>query len=146
MVNFGNDWDLILQDEFKKEYYLNLRSFLKSEYKTHKIYPNMYTIFNCLRCTAYKDVKVVSNEFTNNENTIPANIIVLLDIDLSIFAEKVITENTVISPNKNPTIGSVKLPKKLADNPNTITKPAPKDAPDDTPKVYGDANSFLRVD
>lgn len=59
MVNFGNDWDLILQDEFKKEYYLNLRSFLKSEYKTHKIYPNMYDIFNCLRCTAYQDVKVV---------------------------------------------------------------------------------------
>ena len=32
------------------------------------------------------------SEFTNNENTIPASIIVLLDIDLSIFAEKVITE------------------------------------------------------
>ena len=32
MVNIGNKWDEILADEFKKEYYLNLREFLKREY------------------------------------------------------------------------------------------------------------------
>ena len=32
MVNIGNSWDLLLKDEFKKEYYLNLRVFLKKEY------------------------------------------------------------------------------------------------------------------
>ena len=32
MVNIGNDWDRILEGEFEKEYYLNLREFLKKEY------------------------------------------------------------------------------------------------------------------
>ena len=34
MVNFGNDWDKLLEDEFKKDYYLKLRQFLANEYKT----------------------------------------------------------------------------------------------------------------
>ena len=42
MVNIGNDWDEILKDEFSKEYYLKLRAFLKSEYKSHCIHPDMY--------------------------------------------------------------------------------------------------------
>ena len=29
MVNIGNEWDGLLKDEFQKEYYLNLREFLK---------------------------------------------------------------------------------------------------------------------
>ena len=29
MVNIGNEWDDLLKDEFKKEYYLKLREFLK---------------------------------------------------------------------------------------------------------------------
>ena len=37
MVNIGNDWDEILDGEFKKEYYIKLREFLKSEYKSHRI-------------------------------------------------------------------------------------------------------------
>jgi uracil-DNA glycosylase len=59
MVHFENDWDTILQDEFKKEYYLRLRQFLINEYKTQTIYPNMYNIFNALKYTSYDDVKVV---------------------------------------------------------------------------------------
>lgn len=59
MVNLGNDWDEILKDEFEKEYYLKLRSFLKEEYKTQTIYPDMYNIFNALKYTSYADVKVV---------------------------------------------------------------------------------------
>lgn len=59
MVNIGNDWDGLLQGEFEKEYYLNLRSFLAGEYKTKRIYPDMYDIFNALKYTAYKDVKAV---------------------------------------------------------------------------------------
>ena len=31
MVNLGNSWDMLLKDEFEKEYYLNLRQFLKQE-------------------------------------------------------------------------------------------------------------------
>ncbi len=59
MVNIGNSWDEILKDEFKKDYYLKLREFLKEEYSTRIIYPNMYNIFNALKYTAYEDVKVV---------------------------------------------------------------------------------------
>ena len=59
MVNIGNDWDALLAEEFKKDYYLKLREFLKSEYSTRVIYPNMYDIFNALKHTAYSDVKVV---------------------------------------------------------------------------------------
>lgn len=59
MVNIGNDWDELLAGEFKKDYYLDLRKFLISEYNTRKIYPNMNDIFNALRYTAYHDVKAV---------------------------------------------------------------------------------------
>ena len=59
MVNIGNDWDEILDGEFEKEYYLKLRAFLKQEYATHTIFPNMYDIFNALKWTSYKDTKVV---------------------------------------------------------------------------------------
>ncbi len=54
-----NDWENLLEDEFKKEYYLKLRAFLKEEYGTKTIYPSMNNIFNALHYTAYKDVKVV---------------------------------------------------------------------------------------
>ncbi|MBQ9972322.1 MAG: uracil-DNA glycosylase [Firmicutes bacterium] len=59
MVNIGNDWDDILKGEFEKEYYLELRKFLAQEYRTQTVYPDMYNIFNALKYTAYKDVRVV---------------------------------------------------------------------------------------
>ena len=59
MVTLGNDWDKILADEFKKPYYLKLRSFLKNEYAANTIYPNMNDIFNALKLTSFKDTKVV---------------------------------------------------------------------------------------
>ena len=59
MVNIGNSWDDILAEEFKSDYYLRLREFLKREYAQQTIYPNMYDIFNALKYTAYEDVKVV---------------------------------------------------------------------------------------
>ncbi len=59
VVELGNDWDEILKDEFKKEYYLKLRGFLKKEYSSHVVHPDMYDIFNALKWTSYKDTKVV---------------------------------------------------------------------------------------
>ncbi|MDY4576073.1 MAG: uracil-DNA glycosylase [Intestinibacter sp.] len=59
MVKLNNDWDELLKDEFKKEYYLNLREFLKKEYSTRVIYPNMYNIFEALKHTSFKDTKVL---------------------------------------------------------------------------------------
>ncbi|WP_133017122.1 uracil-DNA glycosylase [Clostridium cuniculi] len=54
-----NDWKDLLEDEFNKEYYQTLRSFLINEYKTKTIYPDKYDIFNALHFTSYKDIKVV---------------------------------------------------------------------------------------
>lgn len=59
MVVIGNDWDEIIGEEFKKDYYIRLREFLKEEYAKHTVYPDMYSIFNALKLTPYKDVKVV---------------------------------------------------------------------------------------
>lgn len=59
MVQFGNNWDSILSGEFDKEYYVKLREFLKSEYSTHTVFPNMYDIFNAFKSTDYNDVKAV---------------------------------------------------------------------------------------
>jgi len=59
MVNIGNSWDKVLSEEFKKEYYLSLREFLKSEYQNYTVYPDMYKIFDAFKLTSYEDVKVV---------------------------------------------------------------------------------------
>ncbi len=59
MVQLGNTWDSLLNDEFKKPYYQKLRQFLAKEYKEHTIYPDMYNIFNALKTTDYPDVKAV---------------------------------------------------------------------------------------
>ena len=59
MVVIGNDWDEIIGEEFKKDYYIRLREFLKEEYVKHTVYPDMYSIFNALKLTPYKDVRVV---------------------------------------------------------------------------------------
>lgn len=59
MVKFGNDWDELLKGEFDKEYYLRLRAFLKKEYSTQTVYPDMYDIFNAMRYTPYGEVKAV---------------------------------------------------------------------------------------
>lgn len=54
-----NDWEPLLEPEFHKDYYLKLREFLKDEYTTKTIYPDMYDLFNALKYTPYEKVKVV---------------------------------------------------------------------------------------
>lgn len=55
----GNNWDKILSDEYNKDYFNNLISFVKEEYKNKVIYPKQSEIFNAFRYTNYDDVKVV---------------------------------------------------------------------------------------
>lgn len=57
-IHFNNDWESPLQEEFKKDYYQNLRKFLIREYKTQTVYPNMYDIFNAFHYTSYSGTKV----------------------------------------------------------------------------------------
>ena len=59
MKIIGNDWDDILNEEFEKEYYKKLRSFLDEEYRNKTIYPLPQYIYTALRLTTYKNCKVV---------------------------------------------------------------------------------------
>lgn len=54
-----NDWAAYLETEFNKDYYAELREFLKKEYKTYTIYPDMHDIYNALHYTPFKNVKAV---------------------------------------------------------------------------------------
>ena len=55
----GNKWDEVLQDEFKKEYFVDLMNFVKSEYRRTTIYPKQNEVFNAFRYTDFDNVKVV---------------------------------------------------------------------------------------
>lgn len=57
MIN--KNWDVILSNEFKKDYFKNLGYFVKNEYRTKVCYPKYADVFNALRYTDYNDVKVV---------------------------------------------------------------------------------------
>ena len=59
MEIFKNDWQGLLAPEMEKTYYRQLRQFLIGEYRTRRIYPDMYSIFNALHYTSYEDTKVV---------------------------------------------------------------------------------------
>lgn len=59
MLTICNEWDNLLKEEFKKEYYLRLMEFLKQEYSNNVIYPENKDIFNSIKEVSYKDVKVV---------------------------------------------------------------------------------------
>lgn len=55
----GNDWDIILKDEFDKDYFKELIEKVKKEYEEKTIFPKQTEIFNAFRHTSYNDVKVV---------------------------------------------------------------------------------------
>ncbi len=55
----GNEWDNLLKEEFQKDYFKELLSFVKEEYKTKTIFPKQTEIFNAFRHTPYDKVKVL---------------------------------------------------------------------------------------
>lgn len=57
MIN--KKWDIVLKDEFKKDYFKKLGMFIKNEYKTKTVFPSYENIFDALRFTDYDEVKVV---------------------------------------------------------------------------------------
>ena len=59
MVKLNNDWDGKIGQEFEKEYYLKLRRFLKEEYASYAVFPDMYELFSALKVTPFSKVKVV---------------------------------------------------------------------------------------
>lgn len=59
-VQIEGSWKEVLQDEFDKEYFKKIRSFLHSEIKNGKtIYPPGPMIFNAFNSTPFHEVKVV---------------------------------------------------------------------------------------
>lgn len=55
----GNDWDIILKDEFEKDYFKKLIDFIKKEYSEKTIYPKQTEIFKAFKNTSYENTKVV---------------------------------------------------------------------------------------
>lgn len=55
----GNDWDNILKDEFKKDYFIKLINDVRREYQEKTIFPRKDQVFNAFRYTPYEKVKVV---------------------------------------------------------------------------------------
>lgn len=58
MISLG-DWDEVLAPLFADERYLKIREFLKKEYTTYTVYPDMYDLYNCFRYTPFASLKVV---------------------------------------------------------------------------------------
>lgn len=59
MVKIGNKWDELLAEEFGKDYYRELRSFLIEEYNEYTVYPAAEDVFTAFKLTPYADVKAV---------------------------------------------------------------------------------------
>jgi len=59
MAILKNDWAELIGDEFEKPYYQELRRFLKEEYRSGTVYPDMYDIYAALHLTPYREVKAV---------------------------------------------------------------------------------------
>ena len=55
----GNKWDLLLKEEFNKDYFKSLMEFVKQEYKEKTVYPKQTEVFNAFRYTDFDNLKVV---------------------------------------------------------------------------------------
>jgi len=58
-VKINKTWQPILQEEFEKEYFKNLNTFVKSEYKKTTCFPKGDEIFNAFNACTFNDLKVV---------------------------------------------------------------------------------------
>lgn len=59
MITLGGGWDELLAPLFEDERYQKIRQFLKQEYSTHVVYPDMYDLYNCFRFTPFDNLKAV---------------------------------------------------------------------------------------
>ncbi|MDD2518480.1 MAG: uracil-DNA glycosylase [Bacilli bacterium] len=59
MLEINNNWDDLLKEEMKKEYFQKLLSFLNDEYNSKTIFPEYKNILNALKLTDYNNVKVL---------------------------------------------------------------------------------------
>ena len=55
----GNDWDIVLSNVWKSDGFKRFMSKVQDEYNKYTCYPEYNNIFNALKLTPFKDVKVV---------------------------------------------------------------------------------------
>lgn len=58
-VKIEESWKKQLQNEFEKDYFINLTNFIRNEYQTKQIFPPAKLIFNAFEHTPFDKVKVV---------------------------------------------------------------------------------------
>lgn len=57
--HLGNSWDEKLESEFSKDYFEDIRKFLREEYSHFRVYPPMKEILSAFEYTPYENVKAV---------------------------------------------------------------------------------------
>lgn len=55
----GNDWDDVLASVWNSNGFHNFMNIVKEKYRENTCFPEYNNIFNALKLTPYKDVKVV---------------------------------------------------------------------------------------
>lgn len=55
----GNDWDIVLKDEYEKDYFKRIKDIVRDEYNKKEIFPPANRVFYAFRETSYKDTRVV---------------------------------------------------------------------------------------
>ena len=58
----GNDWDIVLRDEYNKDYFYELLKSVQKRYSQQTIFPPKDEVFKAFRYTPYKDVKVLYDD------------------------------------------------------------------------------------
>ena len=58
-VDIEPSWHEILKNEFKENYFSELRIFIREEYKNKKIFPPAKLIFNAFNLTPVNNLKVI---------------------------------------------------------------------------------------
>lgn len=57
--HLNNSWDEKLESEFSKDYFEDIRKFLRKEYGEYRVYPPMKEILSAFEFTPYEKVRVV---------------------------------------------------------------------------------------
>ena len=59
VVKIGNDWDFVLKNVWESDGFKKFMNKVNDEYKNHICYPEYENIFNALKKTPYKNIKIV---------------------------------------------------------------------------------------
>ena len=55
----GNDWDIILAEEYQQNYYKTLQKFINEQYEQTTVYPPKDKLYTALTSTSFANVRVV---------------------------------------------------------------------------------------